>query len=296
MPYAKMYLLLALVSAILYAVAASSLRAAAERGAKTLHTSLLVNIATTIGFLAFMPWHEGNVFPAVWWPALLTGVLIFLGQWLVVLALADGRASVATTALGSKVVLVALIAAYCFNRHLALNVWIAATLTTLGIIVLALGPTGGAKGIGRTVILSILAALSYALFDVLIQEWAPKLTFGRLAPCSFIIATLLTAPPILITDRQPPRYTRGGLFFVSLGVILMALQSVILIWAVGRFHDAPGLNVVYGSRGICSVLLVWLLGHHFSRQERLTSPGMIIQRFAGALLIAAAVLLVFWPF
>lgn len=294
--HAKLYLLFALASAMLYAVAASSLRAAAERGARTLHTALLANIVTALGFLAFLPWREGNVFPEAWWPSIVVGLLFFAGQWLAVLSLAKGHASIATPALGSKVVLVALILAFCFHRQLSINVWIAAVLTSLGFAVLAFSRHGGVKGIGLTLVLSVLAALSFAFFDVLTQVWSPWLTFGRLIPWAVISGTIISVPPILIADRQWPRLTRGGGWFLAAGVGLMALQSLILIWSIAAFHDAAGANVVYGSRGIWSVLLVWLFGRYFSRQERLTSGAMVTQRLAGAVLIAAAVLLVFWPF
>ena len=45
----KAYLLYALTSAVLYAIAASSLKAASDRGAHSLQTTFLANIATAAG-------------------------------------------------------------------------------------------------------------------------------------------------------------------------------------------------------------------------------------------------------
>jgi hypothetical protein len=80
---------------------------------------------------------------------------------------------------------------------------------------------------------------------------------------------------------------------LALGVGLLALQSLILISAIGYFSDAAGLNVVYSSRGVWSVLVVWLVGHWFSVHERIHSGGLLARRLVAASLIAGAVALVF---
>ena len=198
--------------------------------------------------------------------------------------------------MGSKVVLVALIAA-AFGQHLGLNVWVACVLTSLGLAVLAFSPKSGSfTGGGATVLFAILAAASFGAFDVLTQVWSPWIGFGRLLPWSMVIGAAISGVQVAVHDRKAPALARGALPYLALGIALLVTQSQILIWSIGKYHDAPGSNVVYGSRGIWSVLLVWVFGHYFSKTERMTSAGMLLQRLGGAMLIAAAVLLVFWPF
>jgi uncharacterized membrane protein len=290
------YLLFGLLSAVLYAIAASSLKAAADRGTRTLQTTLLANVGCAIAFMVFMPWGEGDFFPSAWWPSMIVGALFFGGQWFAVLALAKGHASIATPALGSKVVLVALILAFGFGKELSLNVWVAAFLTSIALGVLAFSPKGVGHGgaIISTIFYSILAAACYALFDVLTQVWSPVYGFGRLMPWAMVFSALLTAPVVLAIDRRVPRLAPSAWRYVLLGVALLVGQSMILIWAIGYYGDAAGINVVYGSRGIWSVLLVWSAGHLFTRQEHFSHRSMIIARLTGAVLIMAAVVLVFW--
>lgn len=293
----KAYLLFGLLSAMLYAIAASSLKTAADRGTRTLQTTLLANIVTALAFLMFLPWGDGNVWPASWSASLIVGMLFLAGQWLTFLALSKGHASVATPALGSKVVLVALILAFVFHRQVQLNVWIAAILTSAALGILAISPRGEKTGpITSTIIYSVAAAACYGMFDVLTQIWSREYTFGRLLPWAMVFAAIGAAPVTLALDRKVPKLTRASVGYLLLGVCLLTLQSLILIWAIAAYNDAAGLNVVYGSRGIWSVLLVWVFGHLFSHHERFHHPGLVVSRLLGAILIAAAVALVFWPF
>jgi hypothetical protein len=69
---------------------------------------------------------------------------------------------------------------------------------------------------------------------------------------------------------------------------------VLIISSIGYFGEAARMNVVYGSRGVWSVLLVWMLGHYFSHTEtRQHLPRIVfVRRLVGATLIGAAVVLV----
>lgn len=290
------YLLFGLLAAVLYAFAAPNLKLATERGVSSLHTTLLANISAAIGFgLAFLPWRSGQLTPAVWWPTFVVGLLFFFGQVFTVLALKRGHASIATPALGSKVVIVALIVAVAGMSQLGLNVIVAAVLTTLGIIVLAYPNQHfpWAK-IVPAVGFSLLAAASFGLFDVLTQRWSPWLSFGLLMPWSLVFSALFTVPFIVSLERRWPRVPDGARVPLTLGVGLLTLQSMIFVWAIGIFQDAARLNVVYGSRGVWSVAVIWLLGHRFSQHERFHTRHQVVTRFIGATLIAIAVVLVMW--
>ncbi|MBI4977975.1 MAG: EamA family transporter [Spirochaetes bacterium] len=292
MPFEKGYLLFGLTAAIIYAIAASSLKTASDRGAKSLHTTLIANIVTAFAFMAFVPWTSGRIFPQTWWPSIIVGVLFAAGQLCTVLALSRGHASVATPVMGSKAVIVAF-TLVLFGRPIGIPVWIGALLTSIGIAVLAFQREKGARGMAPSIIFALLAALFFAVFDALTQLWSPGITFGRLIPWAMLISAVATVPPLLIMNRGLPALPRQAIGYLALGVALLTTQSLILIWSIGAFSDAAGLNVVYGSRGIWSVLVVWMFGHHFSKDERFTGTGTVVRRLAAASLIAAAIVLVF---
>jgi hypothetical protein len=64
--------------------------------------------------------------------------------------------------------------------------------------------------------------------------------------------------------------------------------------ALGFFNDAAGVNVVYGSRGIWSLAVVWFAGRLFGNAERSDSRDAMGLRLMGCLLVTAAIILVLW--
>lgn len=281
---------------MLYAIAASAIRGATERGMGGLVATIYANLATAIVFLVFVPWGSLEILPRIWTPSLVLAGVFICGQFLTVFALKAGHASVSTPAMGSKVVMVALLA-FALGGSVGVNIWIGAILTTIGIIVLA-WPTEhlplrpALKGI----ILSICAAFCYAMFDTLTQRYSnqPGLSFGQILPPAMIVASIVSSLIVMLITRQIPRVVKGTGRYLLAGVLLMAIQSVLIISSIGFFGDAAKMNVVYGSRGVWSVLLVWMMGHYFSHTEtRQHLPrAVFVRRLIGAVLIGAAVVLV----
>jgi drug/metabolite transporter (DMT)-like permease len=258
--------------------------------------TIYANLTTAIVFLVFVPWGSESILPAKWTPSLALAGWFICGQFLTVFALKSGHASVSTPAMGSKVVMVALLA-FALGGSVGINIWIGAVLTTIGIVVLA-WPTEhlplrpALKGI----ILSVLAAFCYAMFDTLTQRYSqqPGLSFGQILPPAMIIASVVSSVIVLMITRQRPRIVKGTGKHLLVGVLLMSIQSVLIISSIGYFGEAARMNVVYGSRGVWSVLLVWMLGHYFSHTEtRQHLPRIVfVRRLVGATLIGAAVVLV----
>jgi hypothetical protein len=59
------------------------------------------------------------------------------------------------------------------------------------------------------------------------------------------------------------------------------------------FGDATAVNIVYGTRGLWSVLLVWLAGRWLGSDEGSRGATVLGGRLAGAALMTAAVVVVF---
>lgn len=288
------YLLFGLAAAVLYAIGASFLKVAGERGVTSLQATLVTNTSLALLFMWFVPWHD-SPFPATWWPSIALGALFAVGQFFTMLAIARGCPSISTPVLGTKVVLVALMVTFAVGTPLKTSTWMAAMLTTVGIGILAMSASH-MSGQGR------LAAFAYALgaagafgaFDVMTQYWSPRLGFGRFMPWGTLIGAGMTACVIAVKERGFSGIPRPAWGSMALATALNVGQSLLLIWAIGRFADAAGLNVVYGSRGIWSVLVVWLLGAYLGAKERITGARMLVQRLCGATVIAAAIVLAFW--
>ena len=88
--------------------------------------------------------------------------------------------------------------------------------------------------------------------------------------------------------RAPLReLSREAWSWLGGGAFLMAIQGLPLIVTLAIFGDATAVNVVYGSRGLWSVLAVWWLGARLGTRE--SNLGM---RLSGAALMFAALILV----
>jgi hypothetical protein len=181
-------------------------------------------------------------------------------------------------------------------------------LTSAGVLITGLTDFKPGRRTGWTTLLALLCAGSFAVTDVLIQMWAAEfgvlnflsLLFGALAVESILVLPLLgfKARPEtrhLSIFRQaigsltaPPRAWR----WIALATSLSAVQALLITGTIANWRDAAGVNVVYGTRGLWSLALVWWAGSWFGNAERRDSgPRVLLARAIGGALILAAVVL-----
>jgi drug/metabolite transporter (DMT)-like permease len=286
------HLLFPLTSSITYVFAVMLLKRMGSWGVDMWRITFVSNLA--LG-LAFAPcWLMGGEVrsPSVFWQPLAAAGLFLAGQVCSFLALQYGDVSVGTPVLGLKIVLVALGSSFLLNAPVPIACWIAAVLSTFAIALLARGKSRPRHALGLTVLAASLAAASFALFDVLVQKWSPEwgvgkflpLVFGTLAVLSFGVVPLFAAPLHTV-----PQKAWGCLVG---GSVLLALQALLFVYAVGAFGDATAMNIVYSARGLWSVLIVWLLGHWFANEEQMLPLSLLRSRMAGAALMLVAIILV----
>lgn len=288
-----MHLFFPLASSLLYVVAAMFLKQSATLGIDVWRTGVVCNCFTALLFLLL--WPLGGTIPEfqLFYQPALVAVLFVTGQLLTFLALKKGDVSVATPVMGSKVVMVALFTIALGADEVSGALWLAAALSCVGIAFLNRTGTHRRHHVTRTVVLALLAAACYALFDVLVMSWAPLWGTGRFLPITLLMAGILSLAfiPFFETPKTKPSFqARRALFG---GALFIGLQAIILVSALARFGDATAMNVIYCTRGLWSVLVVWWLGHYFANTERNLGPGILRTRLLGATCLCAAVGLVF---
>ena len=85
---------------------------------------------------------------------------------------------------------------------------------------------------------------------------------------------------------------RAAWKWMGVAAALSAVQAIIITGTIAVWKDAAGVNVVYATRGLMSIALVWLVGHWIQNTERHTVGGRRMGvRLVGGLLILAAVVL-----
>jgi drug/metabolite transporter (DMT)-like permease len=286
------HLLIPLACALVYAVGALSVKRAAAWRIGLWRTSFVANV--TVGLLAQAFWlaADGPVLWSLWWQPVVAGAAFLGGQVCTFLALGRGDVSVATPVLGTKILLVAWLSAWLLIEPVPWRWWLAAALSTGAILLLGRGPIGQRRRVWSTVLQASLSALCFALADVLVQKWAPGWGAGPFLPAMFAVVAVASigfVPLFSAPLREiPPLAWR----WVLAGAALISLQSMGIAFTLARWGDATAVNVVYSSRGLWSVALVWVVGHWFANEERSAGAGVLRARLAGAGLMIAAIALV----
>ena len=285
------HLLIPLTCGFIYVLGALCLKRAAD-GAGVWRATFVTNLAITI-FVAPL-WALGgraHPFTDLWQPA-TTGLLFTLGQLLIYLAISRGDVSVTTPVMGTKSILVAALASVLFAVRIPPSWWWAAGLCAVA--VLLLGWNGGAphRRVGMTIGLASASALTFSFSDVFTQRWAPGWGTGRFLPLMFGFVGVYSFG-FMPFFSAPLRAITGATWrWLAPGALLLAANMAAFAFTLAQWQDATAANIVYSSRGLWSVAIVWAVGHWFANHERHAGRGAMLSRLAGATLMVVAIVLV----
>jgi len=292
---APTHLLLPLLASLLFVCGLLFVKRATSRGVSPWTVTFIANQWAALIFS--MLWTLGGEMQplsSLWQPAVIA-VLYILGQAFTFSAIERGDVSVATPVFGIKVVLVAFLVTLLFGETLTVNVWIGAALATVGIALVQWSPAHsdlpGRSQIALTIVLAILAATAFALFDVLVQKWGPAWKPGRLLPIVYWMVSVLSLG--FLPWVQWPLATSKSIRGILIpGTMLIALQALCIVFTLAAFGDAARVNVVYAMRGMWGVLLAWLVAVIWGGNEAKLPRSIMIMRAIGAVLLTASVILI----
>ncbi|HUG10885.1 MAG TPA: DMT family transporter [Opitutaceae bacterium] len=278
-------------SAVLYAIGALAIKRSNQFGIGLWRISFLANWA--MAFCMAPVWLlGGEIPPGLWWQPLVVGFFFFTAQTFMFLALTRGDVSVATPIMGTKVLMVAMFSLLVLPGPVPWNWWIAAFLSTAGVYFLSRGDAAARRGALNAALFAFGAATFFALNDVLVQKWAPAWGIGRFLPIMFAGVALMSFAFVPLFHAPLRQIPRQGRVWVAVGAIILGIQAVGILFAIGRFGDATAVNIVYSVRGMLSVIFVWLAGHWFLNEEQQLARPVLVQRFIGSVLMVSAVVLV----
>ena len=112
------------------------------------------------------------------------------------------------------------------------------------------------------------------------------------AAYSFILNPILLAGnPERGQLRSTPKVCR---FPMVLGGLIIGTQAMLIAIALSTYSDPTGINIVYSSRGLWSVVLVWFfsttLGANESPPDQSSSSQMPL-RLAGTAILTAGIVI-----
>lgn len=293
MPASTAIIVYPLVSALMYVFSALLFKRSNDAGVGLWRTTFVANLI--IGGLFALLWPLGGTsvtWGMLWQPGLIA-LCLFVGQLSQFLALDKGDVSVAVPIFGLKVVLVAVFTPLVVGVPVSLRLWVAALLSVAGITLLNRKHEGRRpKNIGITLAAGGVGAVCFAFFDVLVQKWGPHWGVGRLLPLIFGINALLSFNLVFMFKAPLREVPRVAWKWLVAGAVLLGTQSIIFVSTLAVYGRATAANIIYSSRGLLSVALVWLVGHWFANQEQHLGGRILAWRMAGAALMMAAIVLV----
>ncbi len=287
------YLFIPLACGFFYVVSMLSFKRAGDFGVGVWRTTFIANWACALVFLPFWLKQGWAPVPAtLYWQPAVIGVLFLFGQILMFLAITRGDVSVATPVMGAKVLLVALFSSLLRVGEVPLKWWLAAALSVAALGLLNLRGGAEPRRVGSTVVLTLMSATMYALSDVLVQKWAPAWGTGNFFPPMFVVVGLYSFVLLAFARGGLAGITPGAWRWVGWGAACNALTNGGIALTLGIWGNATAVNIVYSSRGLFSVLVVWWVGHWFSNAEQQAGRAVLLSRLAGAGAMLAAIGLV----
>lgn len=290
----SIYLFLPLGLGLLYSIAAMAYKRAMAEGVDIWRLIFLSNLATAILLMPLMGLIAKPDAQASLYQPLLAGCAFFGGILLNILALRKGDVSVATPLLGTKVLFVALFTIVVLNERVGPALWLAAFLVVVGLKLLHGGAGRIRQRFWATAVFAMGSSSAFALCDVFFQSWARHWGIGLFIP---LVLAVVCALSLGLLHRFPPRtqpFSASARWWVFVACALNGLQTLgmfVCISLLRHANAATAINIVYNSRGIWSVLLVWLAGPWFGNIEREHGMKVMLARLTGSVLLLGAIAL-----
>lgn len=282
--------LLPLTSAILYTFATVFTKRAIIDGAGLLRTFYITNLlAALVQFIpiafvdAPMPDMELLKVP------IFCGFLYFIGQLALFVSMRIGDVTVQIPMLGIKVVFVALFLVWITGVELQTKIMVASFITTVAVFIMGMSSVKFSRKMLYTIVLVLIANAAFAFSDCLIQINMSKV--GTLWFMFFMYnTTMLFSFFVIPFFRAPLRaIPKAAWKWTLAGAAIMSLQAFILVFAMGCFKIAAAANIIYATRGVWSIVIIWFAGKFIGNDERSIGANMMLKRLAGASLMLIAV-------
>ncbi len=234
-----------------------------------------------------IPWE-------IWYQPFVMGIFSFLGQACAWKAISSGDLTLSTPALGSKVILVALLTEILLHQTVPLAWWLAAACSFAAVFFLQAGLESERKKVFTTLLFSFLTAACFAMGDVLIQKWAPGWGVFHFVPVFAIATAFYSLCLIPILPKPLFVFPATGWKWMLSGTALLGIQGLIFTVAIGLFGKVTQTNIIFSTRGLWNFIIIWFIGNWFGNHERKSDSKVMRFRFVGAGLMFLAIILAAW--
>ena len=289
-PIMDLFYVYPLITAFIYTLGALCLKRSSEAGVGPWRTTFFSNVIHGVLALGFF-WTSdvalsfGDVIDVS-----KAAVCFFLGQLFTCLAIHKGDISLVTPLMGIKVILVGVFRIIFIGEVATANIWIGACLSILAVFLL-----GGKQAARRDRIIPSIcygsaSALFFAMADVLVEVNGATIPFGPMVALMFGSIAVYSVVLILLFKGSMLDISGTSWKWMTGGSTLLGGQAIAMAYIFSTFGDATVVNIIYSSRGVWSVVLVWCIGHWFANQESSMGKALLLRRLIGAVLMTCAIL------
>ena len=281
------------IAAALYSVSVIFVKLATAEEKISPNSILVINNVAM--WLIFLPslFLEGGIRDAsLIWQPVLVGIFFAMGNIATFLCAHKGEVSLMTPIMGVKILIVLVLAKLILDMELPKTMIAAAFICCAAVFIMGYSKRRiSSKKEWITFGLAIWACSSYAMCDVLIQKFSSNFSaFSMLCISNFVL--LLSSLPYFGTLRADVRRAdKKAILLGTVAAALMVAESIFMFTALTGNVSAPLCNILYNTRGIMSVVLVFAIGKFASGLDNL-SQGSALRRAAGSIMILAAVAMV----
>ncbi|MGF1451892.1 MAG: hypothetical protein ACFB21_07460 [Opitutales bacterium] len=282
---------LPLAAAFIYSVSGLFLKRAMAEGAGLVRVSLIAIGLIGVLFQPLFFFAETGPTWDPWWAPLLCGFLFFGGNVFTFIAIRVGDLSVQTPMMGTKATFVAIAALLLGSGPIPAVWWWAALISAAGVFLLTWRGGAAGKAALKGAAMAMLSAVFFAFADACLSHFAEgfgPLPLVCLMMLSSTLMCLLALPMISTPFSAIPR---SAWRWLLPGAGLNAGQTILMGIALSVYQMPTQANILYSSRGLWSVVLVWTVGTWFGNHEGRLGHGVMPRRLIGAALMTVAIIL-----
>lgn len=276
-----------LIGAALHPILGVMVQRASRLGARLPVMLGCANLLTFVIFALYLNPNFSAPFQRYDALAIFNGFLFFWGQWFSIQSVRHGDLVVHSSALGFKVLMVALLSASVGLEKAGPGLIGGAVLATLAVYLVTGATVERFKANRMTLWLTLLACIFFATNDFL-TGWKSFETGGARWLMIMMATSALLSIGMLALRWRDVRAAFGksetALPVIGAGITL-GVQALLVNLAFSLFHKPALSNIAYSTRGVMAVIFVWMI------VKRCKEP-LGARQLIGAILMVIALALV----
>ena len=282
--------LLPIMAAAMYCLSVVLVKAAAgKREISGVSILVMNNLLAGLVFAPQIFWAGGMPPINIAWQPLLAGAFCAAGNISTFICAERGEVSLMTPIMGVKILIVIFLAHILINESLPSSIILAGAVCCAAVFLMGWRKNSLKRaGAKTTIALALSACAFYAVCDVLLQKFSPNFEKGQLLGLMCAALALSIVPLLPRFFREAARAKSRGIALGFFAAALMTGEMFLMVLAITGSVGASLCNILYNTRGVMAVALVYIGGAKFESVREL-DKGAAARRLAGSLMILAAV-------